>query len=175
MRKGVCVIRGEGVHGLVTLSQGSDGDPVKVTGKIEGLTPGQHGFHVHEHGDTTQGCASTGGHYNPFGKTHGAPADTERHVGDLGNITANAEGVAVVDIVDRQLSLTGQYSIVGRAFVVHEGTVLLLRVHNRTNLTCRLQASMTSARAATNCRRRPATPEVHATPLILLDLPRQRV
>ncbi|CEO98172.1 Superoxide dismutase [Cu-Zn] [Plasmodiophora brassicae] len=121
MRKGVCVIRGEGVHGLVTLSQGSDGDPVKVTGKIEGLTPGQHGFHVHEHGDTTQGCASTGGHYNPFGKTHGAPADTERHVGDLGNITANAEGVAVVDIVDRQLSLTGQYSIVGRAFVVHEG------------------------------------------------------
>jgi hypothetical protein len=34
--------------------------PTIVTGKIEGLRPGKHGFHVHAQGDTTNGCLSTG-------------------------------------------------------------------------------------------------------------------
>lgn len=51
-------------------------------------------------------------------KTHGAPSDSERHVGDLGNIIANANGLANVDITDVELSLTGINSIIGRAFVV---------------------------------------------------------
>lgn len=35
--------------------------PTTVTGKITGLKPGLHGFHIHEFGDTTNGCMSTGG------------------------------------------------------------------------------------------------------------------
>lgn len=31
-----------------------------VTGKISGLSPGFHGFHIHSFGDTTNGCNSTG-------------------------------------------------------------------------------------------------------------------
>lgn len=34
--------------------------PTCVEGKIKGLTPGKHGFHVHALGDTTNGCMSTG-------------------------------------------------------------------------------------------------------------------
>jgi superoxide dismutase, Cu-Zn family len=82
--------------------------------------PGEHGFHIHQLGDTTNGCMSTGPHFNPAGKTHGAPTDEERHAGDLGNITANADGVAVLDLRDAQIPLDGPNSILGRAVVVHE-------------------------------------------------------
>ena len=64
-------------------------------------------------GDITEGCVSTGAHYNPFSKYHGGPEDSERHVGDLGNIQADADGVAHVDIVDLQVQLKGPWSVVG--------------------------------------------------------------
>jgi Cu-Zn family superoxide dismutase len=55
-------------------------------------------------------------------KRHGAPNDTERHVGDLGNIDANADGVANLSFTDSLISLSGPHSIIGRALVVHSGT-----------------------------------------------------
>lgn len=70
-------------------------------------------------GDATNGCTSAGAHFNPFAKTHGAPTDSERHVGDLGNIQSNSSGIAVLDIEDEQLTLNGPLSIVGRSVVVH--------------------------------------------------------
>ena len=66
-----------------------------------------------EFGDNTGGCISAGGHYNPFGKHHGAPTDAERHVGDLGNVTVTADNAVKQTIVDNVLKLTGQYSIIG--------------------------------------------------------------
>ncbi|XP_068637409.1 superoxide dismutase [Cu-Zn] 2 isoform X2 [Aristolochia californica] len=90
-----------------------------VTGKIEGLLPGLHGFHIHALGDTTNGCNSTGPHFNPLKKDHGAPSDEERHAGDLGNILAGEDGVAVISLKDPQIPLSGPNSILGRAVVVH--------------------------------------------------------
>ncbi|WVZ56927.1 hypothetical protein U9M48_007391, partial [Paspalum notatum var. saurae] len=93
--------------------------PTTVTGSVSGLKPGLHGFHVHALGDTTNGCMSTGPHYNPAGKEHGAPEDEIRHAGDLGNVTAGADGVANINVTDSQIPLTGPNSIIGRAVVVH--------------------------------------------------------
>ncbi|KAH9300108.1 hypothetical protein KI387_011691, partial [Taxus chinensis] len=93
--------------------------PTKVFGKLTGLKPGLHGFHVHAIGDTTNGCLSTGPHYNPLHKEHGAPQDENRHAGDLGNIIAGQDGVAHLSIEDWQIPLKGPDSIVGRAVVVH--------------------------------------------------------
>eukprot|EP01018_Ginkgo_biloba_P025276 Gb_38962 [translate_table: standard] len=127
-----------------------DFSPTTVKVRVTGLTPGKHGFHLHEFGDTTNGCISTGSHYNPKSLTHGAPEDQIRHAGDLGNIVAGSDGIAEATIVDNQdlssmgftlecwttsellfhvqqlpilfvlIPLTGPNSVVGRAFVVHE-------------------------------------------------------
>ncbi|KAG9449528.1 hypothetical protein H6P81_009493 [Aristolochia fimbriata] len=119
-KKAVAVLKGNTeVEGVVTLTQ-EDTGPTTVQVRITGLTPGPHGFHLHEFGDTTNGCISTGAHFNPNNMTHGAPEDEVRHAGDLGNIVANANGVAEATIVDKQIPLTGPNSVVGRAFVVHE-------------------------------------------------------
>ena len=54
------------VRGLLDLSQ-TDGGPVTIVGRISGLSPGNHGFHVHQFGDVlTNGCDSTGPHFNPL-------------------------------------------------------------------------------------------------------------
>jgi len=119
--KAICVLKGDSVTtGTVTLTQEKADSEVVLKGKITGLAPGSHGFHIHEFGDNTNGCTSAGAHFNPFGKTHGAPGDEERHVGDLGNVVANEEGVAEFEIKDRQVNLTGPNSVIGRSLVVHE-------------------------------------------------------
>src|SRR5262245_22796996 len=64
--KAICVMQplaDAKVSGLVTFTQ--VGDEVEVKGEISGLTPGLHGFHVHEFGDiTSKDGMSTGGHFN---------------------------------------------------------------------------------------------------------------
>ncbi|OXA49934.1 superoxide dismutase [Cu-Zn] [Folsomia candida] len=118
-QKAVCVLKGDKVQGTVWFNQEAEGKPVAVTGEIKGLGAGLHGFHVHEFGDTTDGCTSAGPHFNPKGKTHGGPGDAERHVGDLGNVTAGGDGVAKIDVKDSLISLFGENNVVGRTMVVH--------------------------------------------------------
>lgn len=110
------------VNGVLNLTETPSAGGVRIIGRIVGLSPGNHGFHVHQFGDVfSNGCDSTGPHYNPSKSLHGAPQDgaDQRHAGDLGNIVANSDGVANINVIDRIISLTGPQSIVGRAFVVH--------------------------------------------------------
>lgn len=117
---GVVVLKatkGNKVRGRLSLVQTDAG--VKVTGRVNGLTPGEHGFHIHELGDiTAPDGTSAGGHFNPDGHDHGSPGDDKHHAGDLGNITADDEGVAKVDILQKGLKL---HFVIGRSIVVHAG------------------------------------------------------
>jgi Cu-Zn family superoxide dismutase len=51
---------------------------------------------------------------------HGGPNSYERHVGDLGNIKADSNGVAEFRIVDNMVQLNGPYNVIGRSVVIHE-------------------------------------------------------
>jgi superoxide dismutase, Cu-Zn family len=104
-----------------TLTFTVEGDGVRVRGSISGLSPGAHGFHVHEFGDLSDRSEglSAGDHFAPGGTPHGRPSDSHRHVGDLGNVVAGEDGVAVVNQLDPMLRLEGPHSIVGRSIVVH--------------------------------------------------------
>jgi len=106
------------VHGTVTFTKVVGG--VRVVGHVSGLTPGKHGFHIHEFGDCTDPAGkSAGGHFNPKGAPHAGPG-MKSHVGDLGNIEADAKGEAAYDKVISQVMFHGESSILGRAVIVHE-------------------------------------------------------
>ncbi len=106
------------VHGTVTFLQESGG--VRVKAEVTGLTPGKHGFHIHEKGDcSAPDGSSAGGHFNPGGMAHGAPDADQRHAGDLGNLVADESGKATLNWLDKHLSFTGTNSIVGRGVIVH--------------------------------------------------------
>ncbi|XP_062502886.1 uncharacterized protein LOC134179888 isoform X2 [Corticium candelabrum] len=112
------------VEGTVTFQQNTLGGPTVVRGVISGLKPrSKHGFHIHESSNQSNGCLSYGGHYNPHYHPHGGPNDgNNRHVGDLGNIIADENGVASFTIHEESLvTLYGPTTVLGRGVVVHAG------------------------------------------------------
>ena len=113
-------VSGSKVTGIVTFVPTGQGLSIKAN--ISGLTPGEHGFHIHQWGDCSAvDGTSAGGHFNPENSPHGGPMAEERHVGDMGNITADKNGVASNERIDKKMTLMGPESVIGRAIIVHAG------------------------------------------------------
>ena len=118
-----------GVSGTVTFVELTDG--VRVRYDLAGLTPGQHGFHVHQTGSCAaadsdgDGYAEAGGaagpHLNPGNDPHGAiDADMdEKHAGDLGNVDVGSDGRASGAKNTGSLAFSGDRTVLGRAIIVH--------------------------------------------------------
>jgi Cu-Zn family superoxide dismutase len=104
-----------------TVSFEAVGQKLRVEGRIAGLTPGQHGFHVHEAGDCSAPDASSAkGHFNPAAKAHGHHGGAERHAGDMPNLIADSYGNATVSGEVTLLSLgSDANSILNRSIVIH--------------------------------------------------------
>jgi len=113
--------QGSEVRGFVTFTSARRGKAVLVAGRITGLSPGLHGIHVHEKGNCTAHDASSAGpHFNPGSHEHAGPQDAKRHAGDLGNVTADVNGVAEFGFEVEGLSLgIDVASIIGRSLIVH--------------------------------------------------------
>src|SRR5436190_11293898 len=95
---------GSQVTGTVTFTK--MGDTMQVVADITGLKPGKHGFHIHEFGDCSAADASSAGsHFNPTKTPHGAPDAAERHAGDLGNLEADSNGKAHLELKHNMLKL----------------------------------------------------------------------
>jgi Cu-Zn family superoxide dismutase len=113
-----------GVRGIVRFTQVKGTKRVAVHVTASGLKPNSvHGFHVHALGNLSEGCLSAGGHFNPSGSPHGSPKDGPalRHVGDLGNVTADAKGEIDERFEDSIISIIvgDENDITGRAVVLH--------------------------------------------------------
>ena len=114
----VCVFdqkHSKGVEGYVSLRNNGRNSTIFEC-HLSGLPEGLHGFHVHSFGDLREGCKSACDHYNPTGQHHGGARGQNRHKGDLGNLTADENGVCKEQII-ADVTLD---EIVGRMLVVHE-------------------------------------------------------
>lgn len=112
--------QGSSAQGSVQFRQ--DGDAVVVTAKVTGLTPGAHGFHIHEKGDcSAPDATSAGGHFNPGAKPHGHPDHGDHHAGDMPMLVADASGTASLTARLPGVSVGGDAasSILGRGVIVH--------------------------------------------------------
>lgn len=110
------------ISGTVTFTEAKEG--LRVVAHINGLTPGKHGFHIHEKGDLSDPeLKSAGGHFNPGGHKHGGPETEMRHAGDLGNLDADEKGHAMLDKVFPGISLKKDAAdnVIGKSVIIHAG------------------------------------------------------
>lgn len=121
MNKAICVITHGSVSGHVKFEQTTSG--VRVDVELQNVFPANanHGIHVHKYGNLLDGCTSTCEHFDvaPFNR-HGGRLSMQRHVGDLGNIYSDNNGLVNTSFVDNIISLSGETNIIGRAIVIHE-------------------------------------------------------
>ncbi len=113
---------GSSVSGTATLADTPAGLTVSI--QVAGVTPGQHGWHIHQFGGCGDGGNAAGGHYNPDGVSHGfLPKDgiAKAHPGDMGNIEVKADGSGEATVTLPGVALSGsKYSVAGRAIILHE-------------------------------------------------------
>ncbi len=111
---------GSSVIGSVSFERSPDGVGILVHVTLDNLTPGEHGLHVHQHGDCTAfDAASAGEHFDTANAPHAGRDMNPRHVGDLGNVLADERGHVDVTFTDAMIALSGADSIIGRSVVVH--------------------------------------------------------
>ncbi|KAJ6636369.1 Extracellular superoxide dismutase [Cu-Zn], partial [Pseudolycoriella hygida] len=117
--RAVAVLSGDVIEGTVHFTQDGCGQPVLIEVNMRGLNQSGHGFHIHETGDLSHGCTSLAAHYNPHEMDHAGPQDQVRHVGDLGNIFGDANGLGQARFTDNLISLAGPRNIIGRGVIIH--------------------------------------------------------
>jgi Cu-Zn family superoxide dismutase len=100
---------------------------VHVNVKVDGLTPGRHGIHIHGIGACTPTFAAAGPHYNPLGYQHGLLNPSGAHAGDLPNLIVNEDGIGRLDATTQGVTLsagpTTLFDVtpgaIGSAFIIH--------------------------------------------------------
>lgn len=104
------------VYGLALFKQDYPQGKLTVLLRFSGFpregVPEPRAVHIHQYGDLSQACDSTGGHYNPYGVHH------PNHPGDFGNFEPQQGKINAM--IDSEATLFGALSVIGRAVVVHE-------------------------------------------------------
>jgi Cu-Zn family superoxide dismutase len=110
--------------GEVTISESKYG--LIFTPSLQGLTPGTHGFHLHQNASCEPkekdgkmiAAGSAGGHYDPAATNiHGAPWG-DGHLGDLPPLYVEANGSSTQPVLAPRLKLS---DLSGHALMIHAG------------------------------------------------------
>ena len=119
-------VNGNKAIGTVDVTESPYG--LVFTPKLNGLTPGLHGFHIHENascdakekdGKKVAGLAA-GGHWDPKQtKKHGYPWQDDAHLGDLPALTVNHDGTATNPVLAPRLKSLDE--IKNKALMIHAG------------------------------------------------------
>lgn len=105
------------------VTEEEQGVRIKLTGGH--LTPGKHGFHIHEIGSCEEpNFSSAGEHFNPTNRSHGKSVRGGPHAGDLPNIEVAHDGTVEADFLNEMVTLQPgkDHSLVkegGTALVIH--------------------------------------------------------
>lgn len=84
--------------GKVAFEFNADGS-VKLLLNAEGLSAGEHAFHIHDVGECiAPDFQSAGSHFNPEQKQHGKNNPAGHHAGDLPNILVSDDGFAAMEV-----------------------------------------------------------------------------
>ncbi len=128
--------RGWAATGVAEIKGTTDNSPIgtvhfedtaaglQIRAQLANVSPGMHAFHIHEFGSCVDMGKAAGGHYNPEHAPHGQVLKDgvqHAHAGDLGNIKAEANGSASLQVTLPGVTLAeGKYTVGGRAVVLHE-------------------------------------------------------
>jgi Cu-Zn family superoxide dismutase len=119
--RAIAVFDTKKIKGIVYFTEDLKNDTVLIDINVIGLKKNhKHGFHVHECGDMSDKCESMCAHFNPTNKNHGGPDSKNRHVGDLGNLITDKNGIAKYRQIDNVIKLRGiKTNIIGRGLIIH--------------------------------------------------------
>lgn len=110
--------------GQVVISESNYG--AVFSPSLAGLSPGLHGFHVHENpacgpmeknGKMVPGLAA-GGHYDPAGSKHHGTPWGDGHLGDLPSLYVDPMGNANTPVLAPRLKIS---DVKGRSLMIHAG------------------------------------------------------
>jgi Cu-Zn family superoxide dismutase len=102
--------------GTVSISKTQYG--LLLTPDLHGLTPGAHGFHIHQNASCDKNGMSAGGHFDPknTGK-HLGPYNDNGHYGDLPILYVNADGTATTPVLAPRIHSVAE--IRQHALIIH--------------------------------------------------------
>ena len=111
-----------GVAGKASFTQ--IGDNIKLVISLANASAGEHAVHIHATGDcSAPDGTSAGGHWNPTGVAHGKWGEGEFHLGDIGNLAVDDQGMGKIELTTNlwEMNTGSDKDIVGKAIIVHAG------------------------------------------------------
>ena len=109
----IAQLQGSGIEGVVRMYELRSGTTL-VQVIASGVPDGQHGLHVHQFGDRSNGCESMGSHYSRAPSRHGGRRGAERHTGDLGNVRSVNGNIYTMFVMQLRIK-----ELLGRGIVLH--------------------------------------------------------